>query len=128
MKVIATIAAVVGYGGWAYFANCNANMDDATLVAWRAAVIQGGYAGGLTLVNIYVLELLFNRATSMFSPLLSGVVAVVAALGAQYALIIPVHIFNQTPNILATLAPGLIIGTSFSSAYMYNHARQVSSE
>jgi len=123
MKWIATIAAVIGYGAWAYWANCNVDMPNAISVAWRAAAIQGGYAGGLTLINVYVLELLFDWLSSNLQPILSGFSAVLSALIAQYAVIIPIHILNQTPNILMTLAPGLIIGTIFSTTYVYNHSR-----
>lgn len=124
MKFIATFAAVIGYGTWAYWANCNADMPDAVATAWRAAAIQGGYAGGLTLVNVYVLEILFNRLALYVSTVISGSMAVLSAMVAQYALIIPVHILNHTPNILMTLAPGLVIGTAFSITYVYNHSRQ----
>jgi len=108
------LVAVLGYGGWAYYSNA---MVDTT-IAFRAACIQGGYSGLLTLFNVLLLEALFRRFDPYLSCNLNMATTLAIATTLQYAVIIPVHMLNQTPNILVTLLPGFVIGTLFSAAYL----------
>lgn len=118
-KALITTVAVLGYGGWAYYSNLPADgAADLQMIAMRAGIIQGGYSGILTLVNVIVLEALFLRLNARLNCTVNMVVTVLAAAVAQYAIIIPVHIMNQTPNIFITLLPGFIIGTGFSVGYL----------
>ena len=118
MKFIITAAAVLGYGLWAYFANCySGQVENPEMVAMRAGIIQGGYAGLLTLINVYLLEILYLRLSQRLEPPQAVAFAVLVATIAQYSLIVPVHILNGTPNIIITLLPGFLIGTAFSVTY-----------
>ena len=119
-KFLVSLAAVFGYGGWAYFSNCFVEMNNAEMVALRAAIIQGSYAGLLTLINVVVLEGLFLWFNDKLSCLGNMLTTVSCATAMQYSIIVPVHLLNGTPNILLTLAPGLVIGTLFSSGYVYS--------
>lgn len=118
-KTLITLCAVIGYGGWALFSNL---AEDSALaaqtIALRAAIIQGSYAGLLTLVNLVVLETIFLRLNHRLSCRNNIIATLLIATGAQYSLIVPVHWLNATPNILLTLLPGLIIGSCFSTAYL----------
>ncbi len=118
-KLLITTIAVIGYGGWALYSNWPADGNaDAQMIAIRAAIIQGSYSGLLTLVNIIVLEAVFLKLNSLLPCIVNMVATVSIATIAQYSIIIPVHIMNQTPNIFITLLPGFIIGTAFSTAYL----------
>ena len=124
MKLFVSIIAALGYGLWAYYANCYSDtVINPEMIATRAGVIQGGYAGALTLINVLVLEA-FYKKLSISS--LSGnptLITVVLATCLQYAIIVPIHIINGTPNIVITLLPGFFIGTLFSTFYTINFAR-----
>lgn len=89
-------------------------------VALRAGVIQGAYAGLLTLVNLSVLEFLFLKFNSLLPCLVNIFVTVLSATFVQYLIIVPIHLVNGTPNIVLTLAPGIVIGTAFSTAYLFS--------
>jgi len=116
-----TLVAVVGYGAWAFYSSVyDGTMDKHFNVAIRAALIQGTYSGVLTLINLSVLEFLFLKLNSLL-PCLGNIIATVScATIAQYLVIVPIHLINGTPNIVLTLAPGFIIGTAFSTAYLFS--------
>ena len=113
------LIAVIGYGGWAYYSNA---MVDTT-IAIRAACIQGGYSGLLTLFNVLILEALFRKLDPHLPCNANMALTLLIATTLQYAIIIPVHWLNQTPNILTTLLPGFVIGTLFSAAYLLSLKR-----
>lgn len=126
-QTLIVLAATLGYGGWAVYSNMPGQlgpsgpaemMGEMSNVAWRAGYIQGGYAGLLTLINLSILERLFVRLRARMQPFPAAAWTLLASTVAQYSIIIPVHLFNGTPNILLTLLPGFIISTLFSSAYL----------
>ncbi len=126
MKLLITLIAMLGYGLWAYFANCYSGaVENPEMIATRAGIIQGAYAGALTFLNVIMLERIYKRLKDSFSHAQTVGIAVVIALIGQYAVIVPVHIFNGTPNILITLLPGLVIGTIFSISYTHAYAKKV---
>lgn len=125
MKLLITLIAMLGYGLWAYFANCySGSVDNPEMIATRAGLIQGGYAGALTFLNVIMLERIYDRFIDAFSHKQTIILAVLLALLTQYAVIIPVHLFNGTPNILVTLLPGFIIGSAFSITYTHAYAKK----
>ena len=116
-----TVAAVAGYGGWAFYSSVyDGTMDQHFDVAIRAGVIQGVYAGLLTLINLSVLEFLFLKFNDLLPCFVNIMVTVLIATISQYLVIVPIHLVNGTPNIVLTLAPGLLIGTAFSTAYLFS--------
>lgn len=130
-KFLITLAAIIGYGGWAFYSNSSPSMmqDQSVImmVAYRAACIQGLYAGLLTLINLWLLEKIFASFPAERLTLKTRrIITVIAATIAQYSLIISVHVVNQTPNIFITLLPGFIIGTTFSTVYLYRATAKLS--
>ncbi|MBT8148453.1 MAG: hypothetical protein KJO24_00875 [Gammaproteobacteria bacterium] len=122
-RALIVAAAVLGYGGWAVYSNMLGQPATMDGVAWRAGCIQGSYAGLLTLVNISILEALFRFLLQRQGATAATLNTLLASTVAQYSIIIPVHLLNGTPNILLTLLPGLVIGTAFSSAYLWSLRR-----
>ena len=123
-KTVIVLAAVIGYGGWAVYSNLMDGSAAAKVIAWRAGCIQGSYAGGLTFINIWILESLYQYFVIRYQALSALLLTLTATTLAQYSVIIPVHAYNETPNILITLLPGLIIGTTFSLIYLLEIKKQ----
>jgi hypothetical protein len=118
-KALITLVAVIGYGSWALYSNWPADSDaHGQMIAIRAACIQGFYSGFLTLITVIALEAIFLRLNKKLSCRSNMIVTVAITAIMQYSIIVPVHIFNQTPNILITLLPGFIIGTIFSTVFL----------
>jgi len=118
-KAFITLIAMLGYGGWAFYSNSPANGDiELQEIAFRAGIIQGGYSGILTLTNIILLEAVLKHLNNHLTVNFNMIATLIVASAVQYAIIIPVHLANDTPNILITLLPGFIIGTAFSVAYL----------
>lgn len=118
-KALITLVAVIGYSSWALYSNWPADGDaHGQMIAIRAACIQGFYSGFLTLITVIALEAIFLRLNKKLSCRSNMIVTVAITAIMQYSIIVPVHIFNQTPNILITLLPGFIIGTIFSMVFL----------
>ncbi|MDA8693626.1 hypothetical protein N9L91_00290 [Pseudomonadales bacterium] len=118
-KTVITLIAMFGYGGWAYYSNLPANGESEMLdIAFRAGIIQGGYSAILTLTSIILLEAVLKNINHRLTINFSITATLIIVGAAQYAIIIPVHLANSTPNILITLLPGFIIGTLFNFAYL----------
>jgi len=118
-KLIITAVAVIGYGSWALYSNWPADGDaHGQMIAIRAACIQGFYSGFLTLITVIALEAIFLRLNKKLSCRSNMIVTVTITAIMQYSIIVPVHIFNQTPNIFITLLPGFIIGTIISTVFL----------
>lgn len=118
-KALITLVAVIGYGSWALYSNWPADSDaHGQMIAIRAACIQGFYSGFLTLITVIALEAIFLRLNKKLNCRSNMIVTVAITAIMQYSIIVPVHIFNQTPNILITLLPGFIIGTIFSTVFL----------
>ena len=118
-KAFITLVTILGYGGWAFYSNSPPNGDvELQAIAFRAGIIQGGYSGILTLTNIILLEAVLKHLNNRLTLNFSMAVTLTVASAVQYAIIIPVHLANDTPNILITLLPGFIIGTAFSFGYL----------
>ncbi len=100
------------YGSWAIWANS----DHGTTVALRAGAIQGTMSFIVTLSGTTLMKLLFVGHAALWLRFLR---ASVGALVLIYALIVSIHLFNGTPNILLTLAPGLPITIFFCFSYCY---------
>ena len=105
------LAALMGYGAWAYY--INAVYEPA--LALRAGLIQGSYAFVLTLLASLLYEWLFavlrNRA-------LRKTLTVGAGLVLQLVTIVSIHLVAGTPAILATVTPGLLIGGVYAALYV----------
>lgn len=124
MKLLVSIIATLGYGLWAYYANCySSTVANPEMIAMRAGIIQGSYAGALTLINVFVLETFYKKILASNLIAKPIFLTVTLATSLQYAIIVPIHIINGTPNIIITLLPGFFIGTLFSTFYTITFAR-----
>lgn len=108
------LLAALGYGGWAWLSNCQGDPH----VALRAMLIQGSYSALLTLANVVVLESVFARLTPQLQWRSNLAATLSAATILQYAVIVPIHWLNRTPEIVLTLLPGIVIGSIFSAIYL----------
>jgi len=107
---MAGMLAACAYGAWAYLVNREAGPEVAAL----AAAVQGGYSFLLTLSLTYLLDVLLLRLGRSLR-------AVVAALTLAVTLLFVVAFVLQwlaaTPNIIATILPGWVIGSAYASVY-----------
>lgn len=118
-KSLITLIAMLGYGGWAFYSNVPANGDiELQTIAFRAGIIQGGYSGILTLTQMILLQAVLKHLNHRLTINFNIIATITIASALQYAIIIPVHLANDTPNILMTLLPGFVIGTAFSFGYL----------
>ena len=124
IKTTLSTLAFLGYGSWALYSNVADNSAASMVIAWRAAFIQGSYSAILTLLSMALLELVYRKIANHLKPITAVPLAVTTVMLAQYSLIVPVHAYNNTPNILTTLLPGIIIGSIFSLAYLLNYCRE----
>jgi len=107
-SLIAATAALLGYGGWAWFANSGAGDAAAT----KAAFVQGGYSFVLTFVMTYVTEWLYcyTGGRGWFTTFLSSFLLLVSAYS--------IHRLAGTPEVAMTIAPGFIIGTVYTAFFV----------
>jgi len=109
-SLLAACAGLVGYGSWALFINYSAGIE----MALRAAALQGGYSFVLTLGMTLAIERLFQglpqKHAVWLTIALSGIATWCVAFG--------IHTLNGTPNIIATILPGFIVGIIYASVYV----------
>lgn len=109
-SLMAATAGLLGYGGWAFFVNQSAGMG----MGLRAAAIQGGYSFILTLGMTLITEKLYRSLPPRHSTWLT----VVLTSGTIWWVAYGIHTLNNTPNIVATILPGFIIGAIYTTAYV----------
>ena len=102
---MAAVAAFLGYGAWAWYAN-SAEGDD---VARKAALVQGGYSFILTFAMTHVTQWLYwyTGGRVWFTTFLSSVLLLVSAYS--------IHRLAGTPEVAMTIAPGHVIGTVYTA-------------
>jgi hypothetical protein len=106
---ILTIAAAILYGSWAFIAN----VPHGITVAARAGVVQGLSSAFTTLIISGLAEAIFAKTqgrivlVAIIPPFFSSSVHVV------------VHLLNQTPELLRTIFPSVVMGFVFSGIYAW---------
>lgn len=107
------LGAVLGamvYGLWALYANRSAGWPHATLIGvthWMMSVV-------ITMSCVALMRTLFwLPGTARRGVLL----AIAGSLAATYTLLVGVHLYIGTPNILLTLAPGMAPTIGFAVVY-----------
>ncbi|RKF14309.1 hypothetical protein DBZ36_16740 [Alginatibacterium sediminis] len=109
-KVSALLAALI-YGFWAYYSQ----QQPGTIIAIRAGAVQACFAFSSTL-------LLASIALLLLEKLSSRVKAIIYCSCALVLIPLALHFLNGTPNILAAMLPGLVIGhTYLISLVLLNH-------
>lgn len=98
------------YGMWTLFCN----RHHGTGIAVRAGLVQAATSFVATLLMLKVTDRLFRFGASPLRGLLICVVCIpLISLGVLY---IP-HALAQTPSMMATIAPPLVVGTVFLISY-----------
>lgn len=107
------LGAVLGalvYGLWAFHINRTAGLAQAVLIGtahWMMSVV-------ITLSCVHLMRTLFWLPER---PKHGALLAIAGSLLATYTLLIGVHLWIGTPNILLTLAPGLLPTIGFATVY-----------
>lgn len=104
------LAAFIGYGGWAYYANL-AHPFPASL---KALLTQGSYSFVLTLSMSWIMEWLYRRIGSESARFPVTVILTCLLL---YTTSWGINAFMGTPEILMTILPGAVIGTLYTLSY-----------
>lgn len=95
-------AALLIWGGWAYWVNSSAGAGTAIV----AGVTQGVASFVITLVVVWVVTFICNSVESRVLKFWMPAIVVTVTLGCLVALI---HSLVGTPNILKTIAPSLSV-------------------
>ncbi len=115
--LINAIVAGLAYGGWAYYAN----MDHSHEASVMAAFVQGSSSFTFTLAITWVALKLYRLRHCTKQ----GVV--IGWLGSVFLLVtLPtlLHYVAGTPNILQTIAPGIIIGSAYLLIYLLHYRKK----
>ncbi len=104
------------YGSWGVFANSAHGVE----IALRSGAAQGAMSFVVTLTGTTLMHRLYAGAGAVWW---RSVRAVFGALGMIYGLIVGVHWWLGTPEILLTLAPGLPITIGFCLVFMLSLVR-----
>lgn len=109
--LLTALAAGVGYGGWAAYAN----FEHGGHIWMMAAMVQGIYAFFSTLFITHCARLVFIRSDC-------GIKGVIAGFTASFILMLAiplsVHTFIATPDIWQTILPGLIWGSIYLMSFL----------
>lgn len=109
------LGAVLGgavYGGWATFANWMYGMT----MALRVGMVHFAITTGLTFVGVRVIHTLFRLSDH---PVLGALIATAGSLSVTYGLLLGVHFWLGTPEILLTLLPGILPTLGFTLGYSW---------
>lgn len=110
-SLLAAAAGFLGYGLWAVFAN-SAHGSSAAL---RAGLVQGSYSFALTLTMSIVTEWIYAGLADLR---LRAPLTVIVVAGALFVTAYGINAAAGTPEIIATIAPGFVIGTLYTGAYV----------
>ena len=109
--ILTALAAAIGYGGWAVYANYEHGLH-----VWAmAGAVQAVYAFFATLCITHVARWVFFKYNCGWSGVLAGFVMSFIVM-----MIIPmsVHYLVGTPNIWQTILPGLIWGSVYLIGFL----------
>ena len=109
-NVLSGFAGLMGYGGWAYYANYMHGL----MAGVKAAVVQGGYSFALTFTMTMLMEKIFHLFRNPVKRF------VITFLGTCFILYFTSWFINYlagTPEIFMTILPGYIIGTVMTFFY-----------
>jgi hypothetical protein len=114
--LFAGLAALVFYGGWAFFVNYDYGVD----MGIRAGLVQGGYSLCLTMTSSYLMELLWVwLGEKPYGVVMALAVTMLLLFVTAYG----INYLAGTPEILLTIGPGFLIGSIYSLLYLLNLGR-----
>lgn len=107
---LAALAAFIGYGAWAFYANHSYPFA----ISLKAAMTQGSYSFMLTLTLSWGMEWLHQTLGANMGRLPLTVILTCLFL---YATSWGINALLGTPEIFLTILPGAIIGTIYTFSY-----------
>lgn len=114
-SLFSALAALVAYGGWAYWVNSM----HGSFAAAKAAGVQGGYSFLLTFVMTILIELLFRVSCAITDAgLLRKVLTIVISCCIIFSASWWVNVLAGTPEIFNTVILGYVIGGIFTVSYV----------
>ena len=106
IDVLCSVAALIGYGGWAVFANYGFSVT----AAWRAGCVQGIYASTSTLLlALAIRNIYFFMGSGHRGKLIAFAAGIVIIISLPTLL----NTVAQTPHVIKTILPGALIGSVY---------------
>ncbi len=112
---LSAFAALFGYGGWAYLVNSM----HGSMLAMKAACVQGGYSFALTFVMTLLIEGLYralNRVLYYQRPTQIATVFFTCAI--LFSTSWWINAMAGTPEIFSTVILGYVIGAIYTTSYV----------
>lgn len=113
-SLLIAVAAAIGYGGWAVYAN----YEHGTHAWTMAGIVQASYAFFSTFAITHVARIAYVK----YNCGVSGVSGVLAGFGMSFlvmlAIPLTVHNIVGTPDIWQTILPGLIWGSIYLMGFL----------
>ncbi len=117
-SLLAGLAGFLAYGGWAVYAN----WSHGETIAYRSGLVQGSYSFLLTWVMTLVTEWLFAKLANVpFRVALLMCMVMPILFATAYA----INYAAGTPEILMTIIPGFVIGSTYTLVYVIGLERQI---
>ncbi len=110
-SILSAIAAFLGYGSWSAYANYDHGMDIAT----KILLIYGTYSAIATLAYSSIMEFIYSQAHPR--KIAAGLTLLITC-ALMYSTTVAVNIIAETPELLLTITPGIIISTFFALGYV----------
>lgn len=113
-------AGFVFYGGWAFLVNSM----HGSMVAIKAACVQGGYSFTLTFCMTVLVESLFRLISKLSTtPVIVNWATIIITCTIVFSSSWLINTMAGTPEIFKTVILGYIIGSIYSATYVYGLAR-----
>lgn len=106
------VSAACLWGTWGFLMN----VEHGTDIALKVAMAQGGLNFITNLVGTYILEYFYF--TFSRNPITQGTIAFFGTYCVTMSVIIPVHLWVGTPELLRTIGPSVSISMGLTIAYL----------
>lgn len=121
-STLSAVAALLGYGGWAYLVNSM----HGSVPAFKAACVQGSYSLAMTFVMTLMIEGLYR----FFGRFLAGgkaaqIATVVVVCAILFSSSWWINAMAGTPEIFNTVILGYIIGGIYTTSYVFGLSRPI---
>jgi len=113
-KYIAVIISFSFYFIWAWFANSLATNDQGILL--KSALVQSSYSAFMTLSFTSLLTWVIEKMKCQHYPFL----AILPPLSIQSTIVYFINYFNDTPNIILTIAPSIFFTALYGGVFAYS--------
>ena len=114
-KYSSAIQGFIIWGCWAFYVNSKVSFSAGII----AGLVQGLFSFSATLVVIHLLTMLYNYFEKHFIKVIVPPIIMIICLT---LILVSVHTITETPKIIATVAPSLIVAALFISFTTYKLA------